>query len=52
MFVCINHKNRVADFKVSVNDVIVVGLCSECEDELHYKHSHITVAVTETSVLN
>lgn len=52
MFVCVNHKNRVADYKMSVNDVVTVGLCGECEDELSYSRESILVVVTPTNVSN
>jgi len=52
MFVCVNHKDRVADYKMSVNDVVTVGICSECEDELSHKRNNIVVVVTPVHPFN
>ena len=52
MFVCVNHENRVADYKVSVNDVVIVGLCAECHNELWFSRENISVFVSPTSIYN
>lgn len=52
MFVCINHKDRVADYKMSVNDVVTVGICAECEHKLETQWDDIFVVVTRTYMHN